>query len=247
MTDPYIHVDYCTEPQLPPPGYMDLMEEMLSLRAGHLPIGASAGPWLLHPMIMEKGSDDYEHHMWRGLPIPRGVYMGLFHGKPTKNTVWMSDVPPEIWSMRDAIAALKEPENKRVLITGLGLGIILEHARRQPHIKRIDVVEKDADVIRLVRHHYRGRHVHVHHGDAHTIDLGPRRTWDYGYHDIWKDITAANLPDMVRLERRWKDRVGHQDFWEREGCERHLRREAESRAAMKKAYEGYRELVGRDV
>jgi hypothetical protein len=194
------------------------MDELLDLRVGHLPAFAAAGSWRLCSMEMRRDSEAWELYTWRGTPIPEGAYLGLFEGAPGKDTIWMSDVPPEIWSMWDAIEALRDTACRRVLITGLGLGVIVKHALRQPHIRRVDVVELSADVLRLVRPHYRDRRLHVHHGDALTIDLGLRRTWDFAYHDYWKDVTAANLPAMHAVMERYAGRVGHQRCWRQAAC-----------------------------
>ncbi len=98
-----------------------------------------------------------------------------------------------------------------MLITGLGLGVILQHALRQPHVERVDVVELDPDVIRLIRSHYRDRRLHVHRGDALTIDLRPRRlVWDLAYHDFWQATTAANLPAMYAVTRHFAGRADRQ-------------------------------------
>ncbi len=223
----HVHVCRTTEPVAPDMTYLRHMDELLDLRVGHLPVLAASGEWCLHPMQMTRDSWEWEYHAGRGYPIPEGFYMGVFQGQPGRGSVWMSDVPPEIWMMWDAIEALRDPSCRRVLITGLGLGVIVKHALRQPHIQRVDVVELSEDVLRLIRPHYRDRRLHVHCGDALTIELGPRRTWDFIYHDFWQSITVANLVTMHRVMERYAGHAGRQLCWQHAACIRMAREEEE--------------------
>lgn len=224
MKAPIVHICAVPEPILPDPTYLAHIDELLDLRVPHLlayggVVAVQAGKWCLHRMAAdEAATGDY--------PMPAGSYTGLFQGEPDPDTVWMSDIPREVWTMWDGIEALRDPDCKRVLITGLGLGVMVQHALRQPHITRIDVVELSEEVMRLVRPHYRDDRLHVHHGDALSIDLGKRRTWDYGYHDFWKATTAANLPDMREVMARYAGRVGRQHCWRQADCLRLMRKES---------------------
>lgn len=222
-----VHVCAIDEPEPPDPDYLRNLDELLDLRVDHLPVLGKAGPWRLYLMDLCDDSDEWEASQQGAYPMPEGLYTALFRGEPIRDNLWMSDIPREIWSMWDAIEELKKPHNHRVLITGLGLGVILKHALRQPHITRIDVVELDADVIRLIRPHYCDRRLHVHHGDALTIDLRPRSTWDFAYHDFWKNITAANLPTMFEVMTRYAGRVGRQFCWEQARCFELARKEGD--------------------
>ncbi|HSH80023.1 MAG TPA: hypothetical protein VLA19_15975 [Herpetosiphonaceae bacterium] len=223
----HVHVCRTTEPVAPDMTYLRHMDELLDLRVGHLPVLAASGEWRLRLMQMTRDSGEWEYHAGRGYPIPEGRYIGLFHGQIRASTIWMSDVPLEVWMMWDAIKVLRDPGCRRVLITGLGLGIIVKHALLQPHIQRVDVVELSDDVLRLIRPHYRDRRLHVHCGDALTIELGPRRTWDLIYHDFWQSITAANLVTMHTVMERYAGRAGRQLCWQQATCIRMAREEEE--------------------
>lgn len=226
MNRVYLHIDTVDtireDASVPPPNpeYLAHLDELLALRVGHLPVVGSAGDWRLQVQLAGAGECHYDR-AW-AYPIPEGCYMGLYQGPPGRDTIWMTDAPYEVWTMWDGIEAIRDPSCRRVLITGLGLGVILQHALRQPHVTRVDVVERDADVIRLIRPHFRDRRLTVHHGDALALDLGPRRVWDVAYHDIWQRVTAANLPGMIQLTERFAGRVGRQRCWRRADCEHQL-------------------------
>lgn len=72
----------------------------------------------------------------------------------------------------------------RVLKTGLGLGCVVRGLLANPAVEHVDVVEIDADVIRVcagdLAHDPR---VTIHHADAETWDFTGLR-WDYAWHDL---------------------------------------------------------------
>jgi hypothetical protein len=95
-------------------------------------------------------------------PILRGYFRGLQAAAENcvltrDNRVWMSLSPVETESL-----ALHVPFMRgHVVIAGLGMGLALYNALLRPAVRRVTVVERDADVItlfeatRLVRIHKR--------------------------------------------------------------------------------------------
>jgi hypothetical protein len=61
--------------------------------------------------------------------------------------VWMTDLPEELNQIAEMIWNV-EPEG-RVLVGGLGLGIVAKMVSEMEHVSDVVVVEKDQDVIRL--------------------------------------------------------------------------------------------------
>lgn len=59
---------------------------------------------------------------------------------------WMVDDPPHWWSIQDTAKCLKG----RVLVGGLGLGLIVWAMQDNPNVKEIVVVEQSPDVISLI-------------------------------------------------------------------------------------------------
>lgn len=162
-----------------------------------------------------------------GRYAPAGTYTRLLVG----GRLWMSDTPDEKRDHLTAVLACSRPEVRRVLINGLGLGMVVAAALTFDHIEHIDVVEADADVIALVAPHYEasGR-VKVHHADAYEqCKAWPKgTTWDVAWHDIWINLCVDNLAEMARLHRSYGRRVGWQGSWGKDLLEAERRRDARS-------------------
>ena len=76
----------------------------------------------------------------------------------------------------------------RVLVTGLGLGCVVRGLRANPDVERVDVVEIDADIIRVIWPEFRDDdRLHIHHGDALKIEWSPDSRWDFAWHDLWTE------------------------------------------------------------
>lgn len=95
----------------------------------------------------------------------------------------------------------------RVLIAGLGLGMVLHPLAAKKEVYSIVVVEKSLDVIKLIGPTVPDK-VRVVHGDIFEISptflvvkAGGR--FDTIFFDIWPEIVTSNLPDMARLHRRF--------------------------------------------
>jgi hypothetical protein len=105
----------------------------------------------------------------------------------------------------------------RVLVTGLGLGCVIRGLLKNPDVTRVDVVERDLDVIRLVWDAVRTPKVTLHHCDAlefaRTVQPG---RWDCAWHDLWSDPDAneRHLDVLhVRLLRELRDKIPLQGAW----------------------------------
>lgn len=161
-----------------------------------------------------------------------GSYTRLTHG----NNVVMSDTRAEVM---DHLTAIREIERHggRILIHGLGLGLVVQAALRCPTVDSVDVVELNREVVELVGPHYLGRplseaaspdpyspnerwasadqRLRIYLGDALTFKFAPGARWSVVWHDIWTDLTSDNLPEMHRLHRRYGRRCRWQGSWAR--------------------------------
>jgi hypothetical protein len=159
-----------------------------------------------------------------GRTIRPGTYTRLMRAGSWDNPI-MSDTPAEI---RDHLRFIGWARGD-VLITGLGLGVVLQAVLNKPDVRRVTVIEIDQDVIDLVAPHYAARfpdRFEVIHGDALTLKIRPGRKWDCAWHDIWPSVCSDNLPTMKRLHRRFGRRVcDFQGSWCREMCEQQRRRD----------------------
>jgi hypothetical protein len=189
---------------------------------------SQVGTWRLRHFRIEPGELTVERivHLEQGRDIGEGDFVALQFLAPRSEEdatlVWhpmMSDSRAEIWEHYVPIDQMHWAQTKRVLIHGLGLGMVLNAALMQPHVEHVDVVELSEDVIKLVGPAYESDpRVTIHHGDAFTYRFPPGTRWDIAWHDIWPTINSDNLPEMEKLHRRYGGRVGWQDSWARSNC-----------------------------
>jgi hypothetical protein len=160
---------------------------------------------------------------WRDAYVPAGDYTRLMRGR----TVVMSDTPMELRTNQPIISAAKG----RVLINGLGIGMVLKRILAKPEVEHVTVVEISEDVIRLVGPYFaRDPRVTIIHADALTYSPQPGERFDAVWHDIWDDVCSDNLPDMRLLHRRYGRRTEWQASWRRKDCERQERQWKSERA-----------------
>ena len=142
-------------------------------------------------------------------------------GKDLKR-VWMSDTRAEIMEHSpffNRLPVFDRVKPLRILVNGLGLGLVAKGALNIARISHIDVVEINPDVANLVRRHLPEDKVTVHIDDSYTKTWPRGKRWDMAWHDIWPAIDDDNLPGMDKLLRRYKSRVTFwQGCWQRAGC-----------------------------
>jgi hypothetical protein len=149
----------------------------------------------------------------------RGALAGDYTKLLVDGHLWMSDTSDEIWDHYLTINRVERPETKRVLINGLGLGMVVKAALDALNVEHIDVVEKDPRVAKIIGKYYASDRCTIHTDDALTIKWPKGMKWDVAYHDIWPTITQDNLAEMGTLHRRYGKRVSFQDSWCFEQCQ----------------------------
>lgn len=173
---------------------------------------AAKGPWRVERFKVDR--PDF-HSMMRGRGLPVGEeFTRLMRG----NTVVMSDTPAE---MRDHYRAVQMAEGS-CLINGLGIGMVLKAVLKKPGVTDVTVVELSQDVLDMVAPHYAD--VRVTFVCASAFEYQPPKGKRYGmvWHDIWDYICGDNLPEMIRLCRKYGRRADWQGSWCRAECERHI-------------------------
>jgi hypothetical protein len=150
----------------------------------------------------------------RGVIDP-GEYTALF----VDDVLWMSDTPDEKYDHYDPVAVAVR-HGGRVLINGLGLGMVVGAMLKIPHVEHVDVVEHDKRIIDAIGPHYAGERCTIHHADAYTITWPVGSHWSVVWHDIWPSIGSDNLPEMGKLHRKYGRRADWQGSWARDLCER---------------------------
>lgn len=142
--------------------------------------------------------------------VPAGVYAHLL----VNGTLMMSDTPMEQRTNRQVI----RQAHGHVLIAGLGLGMILHPIAAKPEVTKVTVVEMSPDVVKLVGP-YLPKKVEV--VEADIFEWKPVKGTKFStiYHDIWPYVTLDNLPEMIKLHRRfgqYKTSDGWMDSWQRD-------------------------------
>lgn len=100
----------------------------------------------------------------------------------------------------------------KVLITGLGLGIVPHMLMEKPNIDRILIVERSPEVIDIVAPHLPDGDITVVLSDAFTYT--PNEKFDCAWHDIWTTIGDYMAGETERLFNRYDKYVeGFQMGW----------------------------------
>jgi hypothetical protein len=145
----------------------------------------------------------------------RAALPGEYTSLHRKGRLWMSDTTAEV---RDHMGVDRQIRDRggRILVMGLGLGMIVNRALQRDNVEHVDVVEIDPDVAALVGPHYEGPRCTIHVADAYEIKWPPNTRWTVAWHDIWANMCEDNLPEMARLARSYGRRVDWQGFWAKE-------------------------------
>jgi spermidine synthase len=181
-----------------------------------IPEGQSGDYRIEHFSVSEDRSRQTAIRAWRDEYVPAGDYTRLMR----RGTVVMSDTPMEMRTNWPIISAARG----RVLINGLGIGMVLQRILAKPEVEHVVVVEISDDVIKLVGPSFAGdSRVTIIHADALEYAPPSGERFDVVWHDIWDDVCSDNLPDMRKLHRRYGKRSAWQASWRREDCERQER------------------------
>ena len=150
---------------------------------------------------------------------------GCFHYRPGRYTalrrdceLFMTDLYDEWWTQQEAIQRACQ-DGGEVLITGLGLGLVVESMLRTPgsRVRCVTVLENSRDVIRLVEPHLQrrfGGRLMVIEADA----FGWRPPFGTSYSVVWHDIwpnphRSGVLEEVELLEDRYEPNAGWQGSW----------------------------------
>jgi predicted membrane-bound spermidine synthase len=137
-----------------------------------------------------------------GLPyVPAGRYARLL----MKGEIMMSDTEME----RRTNLEIVHRAHGRVLIAGLGLGVILVPILAKEGVTEVVVIERHQDMIDLIAPRFDDPKLRIIHADVNEWRQERDERFDIIYFDIWPDISTANIPEMARLHRsfaRWLNR-----------------------------------------
>lgn len=119
----------------------------------------------------------------------------------------MSDTFLERKSNREFI----RKANGRVLIAGLGLGLIIHNILHKQDITEIVVIEKHQDVIDLVSPKFNDSRLKIICDDIFNYLPKKEDKFDTIYFDIWTDITIENLDDIKLLHNKFKNKLNREN------------------------------------
>ena len=168
-----------------------------------------AGDWKVEKFTITKQEAGLFNINCHGRGVDPGTYKRLMRC----GTVVMSNTPIEIDDFRYFLRIA----SGKVLVAGLGLGVVLEGLLKNENIKHIDVVEKSEDVIKLVSPTFK-RYKHVHIMNEDIFWWNPGECYDFGWFDIWDTITSDNLPEMTKLKRKFARRIKQKFCWCEDIC-----------------------------
>lgn len=155
-------------------------------------------------------------------PVKPGTYRQLIRDN---ETIVMSDTEHEIKDSYPVFDFVSYRNPERILINGLGLGIVPRGILSMSPTVEIDIVELDMEVVALTgAQFFNNPQVHIYHGDALTMKWPPKVRWDLAWHDIWDFISVDNYEDMKTLHRKYQGRVGLQLSWSKREVLQHRRR-----------------------
>lgn len=166
-----------------------------------VPLGKS-GPWTIKRFTTTFDLP-YLRHFRDGRAPGLGAFTRLVHDQ---HGVIMSDTCAEIGDLKPYICRLKG----RVLVTGLGLGMVIHILTKAPElkgqVKTLTVIEKDKDILKLVKKHYASSdsRVNIIHADAFEWTPPKGTKFDSAWHDIWWSIDEDNLDEMDRLIEHYR-------------------------------------------
>lgn len=179
-----------------------------------IPDGVS-GDWCVETFSVTE--DDVKLHNMRAACnashdyLNAGIYKRLMRG----SSVVMTDTPYEYQLHREPI----HKATGAVLINGLGLGVVLQAILDKPEVKEATVIEISEDVIKLVGPTFENdSRVTIICADALTWEPPKGKRYNVVWHDIWNDICADNLDEMIPLHRRYGRRCDWQGSWSRDEC-----------------------------
>lgn len=106
---------------------------------------------------------------------------------------WTSDLPIEQWQQRAAVKGFRG----KVLVGGLGLGVVARILAEQKNVTRIDVIEKSAEVVKLVGPYILDPRIHIHVADLFDFLRHADRQWHYAFFDIWAQDNEYTFYETV--------------------------------------------------
>ena len=137
----------------------------------------------------------------------RAVAEGEYWKLTRNGYIVMSNTPAEVYDHINFIRAAKG----KVLIAGLGLGMVLQEVLKKDSVTKVTVVEISEDVINLVAKSYQDPRLEIVNEDI--FNFKPTEHYDFGWYDIWDDISGDEYEEMKKITRKLSRFVSKSDCW----------------------------------
>jgi predicted membrane-bound spermidine synthase len=137
------------------------------------------------------------------------MYDGEYVRLVVDGELMMSDTNMEKLSNEEFVANA----HGHVLIAGLGIGLVLWNIMgkmESGEVKSVTILEKSADVIKLVGKKFRHRNIKILNADVFEWVPPAGAKYDVIYFDIWPNVSSDNLPEMTMLHRRFNKYLSKQ-------------------------------------
>jgi hypothetical protein len=137
----------------------------------------------------------------------------------------MSDTPTEIFDHKEVI----EKAKGKILINGLGLGLVIKACLDKPEVEHITVIEISPDVIKLVGQYYSliyGDRLTIIQSDAFEYQPPEGVRYDVVWHDIWNEISSDNWKQYKFLYEKYKFLCDWQGSWCEKDVEEIIKRKS---------------------
>lgn len=176
------------------------------------PVGEGPGGWSV--TLTEPDSFSQMKYAFQG----RHAGEGPFHVLRHYGRLWMSDTDAEKRDHIEPILMVRKLDRPRVLVHGLGMGLVSAAALRSG-ASHVDVVEIDAALIEWMKDwlfdeaHRAESSIEFHVADVFDKKWEPGIRWHVVWHDIWPEISEDNREEMSRLHRSFGRRTDWQDSW----------------------------------
>lgn len=142
----------------------------------------------------------------------RRVKAGTFTRLVLGGELMMSDTPAEVGDHIGFINGFPQfgkALEGNILITGLGLGMVVDAVLKQPLVTEVTVVDLSRVICEHVGGHLKAKHpdkdLNVVHADALTWEPPvPKGYFNYAWHDIWPTLCIDNLLEYTKIRRHYR-------------------------------------------
>lgn len=163
-------------------------------------------PWELNPVLIPLSTPEREMGAYRVMRDEFGLTWLIKDERiaVAVNSKWVVDLHRPVFDRIDKLGP-----GSRILMIGLGLGVLIEYCRENKNVAEIDVIERCEEVIELAA--ITDKRVTIHRGDAKELHL--KGHWNIVWVDLWDDIEKGEHQDWAAIARAYAPEqaewVGH--------------------------------------